>query len=197
MNFDPASLFGESPLPSPDEYANSLEGGGIGSGIENISENTGAMTDTMDITGEELKYLRDIAEQEAINRFTTAEISIEQTNHNTIKNGMDLDVKTKIAYVFQQPRLIPSMSVEKNIEFVLPKSMSKEEKGERVREVVEKFRLMDCKKSYPAKISGGQASRTALARAFAINRDVLLMDEPFKGLDIKLKKKFWILPFRY
>ncbi len=91
MNFDPASLFGESPLPSPDEYANSLEGGGIGSGIENISENTGAMTDTMDITGEELKYLRDIAEQEAINRFTTAEISIEQTNHNTIRNGLDLD----------------------------------------------------------------------------------------------------------
>ena len=45
----------------------------------------------LDITGEELKYLRDIAEQEAINRFTTAEINIEQTNHNTIKNGMDLD----------------------------------------------------------------------------------------------------------
>lgn len=111
-NFDPASLFGENPLPSPDEYdkfpfsqdesgnspfplpdeySSSLEDGGIGGGIENISENTGAMTDSMDITGEELKYLRDIAEQEAINRFTTAEISIEQTNHNTIKNGMDLD----------------------------------------------------------------------------------------------------------
>ena len=45
----------------------------------------------MDITGEELKYLRDIAEQEAINRFTTAEVNIAQTNHNTIKNGMDLD----------------------------------------------------------------------------------------------------------
>ena len=111
-NFDPASLFGENPLPSPDEYdkfpfsqdepgsspfplpeeyAGSIEDGNIGGGIENISENTGAMTDSMDITGEELRYLRDIAEQEAINRFTTAEISIEQTNHNTIKNGMDLD----------------------------------------------------------------------------------------------------------
>ena len=45
----------------------------------------------MDITQEELKYLRDIAEQEAVNRFTTAEIKIEQTNHNTIKNDMDLD----------------------------------------------------------------------------------------------------------
>jgi hypothetical protein len=49
------------------------------------------MADAMEITGEELKYLRDIAEQEAINRFTTAEINIQQTNHNTINNGMDLD----------------------------------------------------------------------------------------------------------
>lgn len=45
----------------------------------------------MDITDEELKYLRDIAEQETVNRFTTAEISIEQTNHNNISSGMDLD----------------------------------------------------------------------------------------------------------
>ena len=49
------------------------------------------MADAMDITSEELKYLRDIAEQEAINRFTTAEITIEQTNHNTVNSGMDLD----------------------------------------------------------------------------------------------------------
>ncbi len=45
----------------------------------------------MDITEEELKYLRDIAEQETVNRFTTAEIKIEQTNHNTISNDIDLD----------------------------------------------------------------------------------------------------------
>lgn len=45
----------------------------------------------MDITSEELKYLRDMAEQETVNRFTTARITIEQTNHNTVKSGMDLD----------------------------------------------------------------------------------------------------------
>lgn len=90
-NFDPSSLFGTTDIPSADDYASALTAGGIGSGIEDIAGNTGAMADAMDITGEELKYLRDIAEQEAINRFTTAEINIEQTNHNTIKNGMDLD----------------------------------------------------------------------------------------------------------
>lgn len=65
--------------------------GAIGSGVEDIAGNTAAMADTMDITGEELKYLRDIAEQEAINQFTTAEISIEQVNHNNISREMDLD----------------------------------------------------------------------------------------------------------
>lgn len=90
-NFDPSSLFGTTDIPSADDYASALTAGGIGEGVDNIAGNTGAMADAMDITGEELKYLRDIAEQEAINRFTTAEISIEQTNHNTIKNGMDLD----------------------------------------------------------------------------------------------------------
>ena len=90
-NFDPSSLFGTTDIPSADDYAGALTAGGIGSGVDDIAGNTGAMADAMDITGEELKYLRDIAEQEAINRFTTAEISIEQTNHNTIKNGMELD----------------------------------------------------------------------------------------------------------
>lgn len=90
-NFDPASLFGTTDIPSADDYASALTAGEVGSGIDDIAGNTGAMADAMDITGEELKYLRDIAEQEAINRFTTAEVNIEQTNHNTIKNGMDLD----------------------------------------------------------------------------------------------------------
>lgn len=70
-------------------YGDGLEG--IGSGVDQIAENTGDMADAMEITGEELKYLRDIAEQEAINRFTTAEINIEQTNHNNVSSGMDLD----------------------------------------------------------------------------------------------------------
>ncbi len=86
-DFDPASLF-DTNIPDAGSYAN-LEG--IWSGVEDIAGNTGAMADSMEITGEELKYLRDMAEQEVVNRFTTAEIKIEQTNHNTIKNDMDLD----------------------------------------------------------------------------------------------------------
>lgn len=93
-NFDPSSLF-DTNVPGADDYANlgnyGSGIGGIGSGVDDIAGNTGKIADSMDITEEDLKYLRDIAEQEAINRFTTAEITIEQTNNNNISSKMDLD----------------------------------------------------------------------------------------------------------
>lgn len=59
--------------------------------IADTAGSTAAMANSLDVTKEELKYLRDIAEQETINRFTTAEIHIEQTNNNNISSEMDLD----------------------------------------------------------------------------------------------------------
>jgi len=59
--------------------------------IADTAGNTAKMADTMDASEEDLKYLRDLAEQEAINRFTTAEITIEQNNENHISSNMDLD----------------------------------------------------------------------------------------------------------
>ena len=90
-NFDPSSLFGTTDIPSAEDYASALMTGGIGSSIDDIAGNTGAIADAMDITAEELKYIRDLAEQDEINRYTIEGITIEQTNHNTINNGMDLD----------------------------------------------------------------------------------------------------------
>lgn len=55
------------------------------------AENTAAMKDALEITNEELKYKRDIAEQEAINRFTTAEISVNMRNQNHINSRLDID----------------------------------------------------------------------------------------------------------
>lgn len=80
-------------LPSPDDYGANMMGdiGEIAGNTEAVAGNTEAIKDSLDITEEDLRYLRDIAEQEAINRFTTAEITIEQTNHNTVSGKMDLD----------------------------------------------------------------------------------------------------------
>lgn len=94
-SFNLSDLFGKTDIPNPEDYISGFEdviaNSGIGDNLGNIAGDTGAISDSMDITQEELKYLRDIAEQETINRFTTAEITIQQTNNNTIKNGMDLD----------------------------------------------------------------------------------------------------------
>lgn len=94
-NFDPSSLF-DTNVPGADDYANlgsyGSGIGGIGSGVDDIAGNTGKIADSMDITEEDLKYLRDIAEQEAINRFTTAEIHIDQSGmQNTINKDTDID----------------------------------------------------------------------------------------------------------
>ena len=63
----------------------------IGDGVKDIAGNTGAIKNSLNVSEDELRYLRDIAEQEVINRFTTAEITINQSNENHIANGMDLD----------------------------------------------------------------------------------------------------------
>ena len=81
------------------DTSNLFNGGGyegydqsqIPTNIANTAGNTDAMKDSMDITSEDLKYLRDIAETEVVNRFTTAEIKVEMTNNNNVSSDMDLD----------------------------------------------------------------------------------------------------------
>lgn len=80
-----------------DDFTNAAMGGSfavdsLGSDVGDIADNTGSMAKSMDLTGEELKYLRDIAERDAINRFTTAEVKIDMTGMtNKIDGGADLD----------------------------------------------------------------------------------------------------------
>lgn len=94
-NFSLSDVFGQTDIPNVGDYTSgfndAIANSGVGDSIGNIDDNTGKIKDSLDITEEDLKYLRDIAEQEAINRFTTAEVTINQTNNNNVSSDTDLD----------------------------------------------------------------------------------------------------------
>lgn len=92
-----------------------------------------------------------------------------------------------ISYLFQETRLLRWKTVEQNIDFVLKDKMSKAQRAEIITKYVDMVGLGDFRNYYPDKLSGGMKQRVAIARAFAYPSDILLMDEPFKGLDLHLK----------
>ena len=92
-----------------------------------------------------------------------------------------------VSYIFQEPRLLPWKSVRGNIEFVLDRNLLPEERKKITDRFISLVELEDFADYYPAKLSGGMRQRVSIARAFAYPSDIILMDEPLKGLDIKLK----------
>lgn len=92
-----------------------------------------------------------------------------------------------LSYIFQEDRLIQSLSVLENVAFVLKSTMNKDEANKVASEYLNIVKLLDYKDLYPSQLSGGMKRRTAIARALAYKSKILLMDEPFKGLDINLK----------
>lgn len=95
-NFSLSDVFGQTDIPNVGDYTSgfndAIANSGAGDSIGNIDDNTGKIKDSLDVTEEDLKYLRDIAEQEAINRFTTAEINVDMSGmQNTVNSGDDID----------------------------------------------------------------------------------------------------------
>lgn len=95
-NFSLSDLFGGTDIPNVDDYTSGFDdaiaSSGMGDNLGDIAGDTGSIKDAMDITEEDLKYLRDIAEQEAINRYTTAEIKVDMSGmQNTVNSGDDID----------------------------------------------------------------------------------------------------------
>ena len=88
-------------------------------------------------------------------------------------------ISPKIGYVFQNPRLLPWRTVRENIELVL----NEEDDRQIVDTLLETMQLKDREDVYPQQLSLGMSRRISIIRAFAINPDVLLMDEPFVSLD--------------
>lgn len=95
--------------------------------------------------------------------------------------------KRRVSMVFQDYALFPHMTVEENIGFGLNK-LDKNSRRERCQALLNLTRLEHLSDRFPHELSGGQQQRVALARSLATSPDVLLLDEPFSGLDTELRR---------
>lgn len=115
---------------------------------------------------------------------TAGRITFEGTDITDEDVDINL-VREKIGMVFQQFNLFPNMTVKENIMLapVKRKKMTKEEAAVKAEELLNRIGLADKADTYPAMLSGGQKQRIAIARALAMNPEVMLFDEPTSALD--------------
>ena len=107
--------------------------------------------------------------------------------NNTILSDDDTFVEPEsrnLGLVVQEKVLFPHLNVQSNVEFGIPEE---DDKREKTVEMLNKFHISNLMEKYPHEISGGEAQRVALARTLVTKPKVLLLDEPFSGLDQSLK----------
>lgn len=95
-------------------------------------------------------------------------------------SGSLTGVPKSYAYIFQEPRLLPNLTVKQNLRYA-------EGRDEDIERILQKIRLSEAKNKKPAALSGGEKQRVSIARAFLTDAELLLMDEPFSSLDTALK----------
>jgi NitT/TauT family transport system ATP-binding protein len=93
-----------------------------------------------------------------------------------------------ISYVFQEDRLMDWKTVKENLEFVLKDKMNKDQRNKIIKRYLEAVDMEEYKDYYPNKLSGGMRQRVAIIRAFIYSSNLLIMDEPFKSLDMETKQ---------
>ena len=127
----------------------------------------------------------DVAEGETLcvlGKSGTGKTTLLNAIAGLIPYGGAVTGQGKCAYVFQEPRLIPSLTVAQNIRYAAGGNVDTDA-------ILAQVELADAKDFYPRKLSGGMAQRASVARAFAVGGKTVLLDEPFRALDLGLKER--------
>jgi len=113
----------------------------------------------------------------------------ETTEGDIFIDGVSADpVKHNLAFVFQEPTALPWRTVAENVVYGMEvKGVPEKERKERLEYILNLVGLKDTADLYPNQVSASMMQRIAVARAFAVNPDLLLMDEPYGQLDVKLR----------
>lgn len=114
---------------------------------------------------------------------------IPQTSGEILIDGIPADPKIhNISFVFQEPSTFPWLTTEENIEYGLKiKNVPEDYRKEQSDKVIKLLSLEKYRKSYPHEMSVSMEQRIVIGRAFAMNPDLLLMDEPYGQMDIKMR----------
>ncbi len=117
--------------------------------------------------------------ESGVGKTTLLNMIAKLTNY---EGSIELD--GALSYIFQEPRLIPNLTVFNNLKFAVANATEED-----IREMLSKLEIIDKINSYPATLSGGEAQRVSIARAFLLDAPIILMDEPFSSLDLSIKYK--------
>jgi len=114
---------------------------------------------------------------------------IEPTSGEILIDNEPADPKKhNMAFVFQEPSAYPWLTVEENIQYGLKiKKAPKAVIAERTEEILDILGLREVRKTYPHQLSASLEQRVVIGRAFALHPDLLLMDEPYAQMDIKMR----------
>lgn len=154
---------------------------------------------SFELDGQELKVLKDIDLKAKKGEFISIVgasgcgkstvlrilLGLEQASAGQVLvDGQTVEKPTvKTGMIFQEARLFPWLTVEKNIAFGIHEKISKEEKKKQIDEMIDLIGLKGFEKALPAQLSGGMQQRVNIARALINKPGLLLLDEPFGALD--------------